>query len=444
MILRFIIFLIIFFAVLVIGKYLAKKQLMLTRQRPIMSSELSIILGLIFLIIVPYLLSGFFDLKLYAFIFGGLQTSVILSLVLMSVLGTKEPKKKLLSRFGLHSFETAINHPRIARVLMFWSLIVLIGYLIFLSYVYFTNPFGSQEAKKYIMVAALLWGFFLAIPTSIMLILSALISKNIDRDTRNYLFCSSFAGIIPSLIYVSIPFLFLGVEQDKIIFAVGGVKLTTFYMLLIAFMLYFVFSTVIPHAYGMQAHKRARIADYNDITNWLDKVIEAFRHPHHTNDVIDKITNIENELEREIHHYKDENPFIDVVIRIESSESQEVEFPSLIADSLRVIADSIGDARELDNRFVYYDFLETMRRDILELITAYKNIDSSLLLTYSANDMSIFGDKKHKYEEEMREITKQKWVGTVTISFIFSAILGALVGEYAISIANYLKTIISW
>lgn len=443
MILRFIIFLIIFFAVLVIAKYLLKKELMLIRQWPIMSSELSIISGLIFLIIGPYLLSGFFDLKLYAFIFGGVQASVILSLVLISVLGTKEPKEKLLSSFGAHSFEVGINHPIIARVVMFWPLIVLIGYLIFVSYVYFTNPFGSREAIKDIMVATLLWGF-LVIPTTIIPKLSALISKNIDRDTRNYLFCYSFAGIIPSLIYLSVPFLFLGVEHDKIIFAVGGVKLTTFYMLLIAFMLYFVFFTVIPHAYGMQAHKKARIADYNDITNWLDKVIEAFRHPHHTNDVIDKITNIENELEREIDHYKDENPFINVVIRIESSESQEVELPSSIADLLRVFTDFIRDAREMDRRFVYYDFLEKMRGDVLELITAYKNItDLSLLLAYSANDMSIFRDKKHKYEKEMREITKQRWVGTVTISFIFSAILGTLVGEYAISIANYLQTIIS-
>ena len=160
--------------------------------------------------------------------------------------------------------------------------------------------------------------------------------------------------------------------------------------------------------------------------------------------MIDKITNIENELEREIHHYKDEKPFIDVVIKIESSEFQEEEFPRLIADALRVIADSIGDARELDKRFVYYDFLEEMKRDILKLISAYKNIpDPSHLPTYIANDMSFFRDEKHKYEEEMREITEQKWVGTVTISFIFSAILGALVGEYAISIANYLKTIIS-
>jgi len=440
-ILRFIIFLIIFFAVFVIAQYLLK--LILTKQRPIMSSELSFILGLIFLISVPYLLSGFFDLKLYAFIFGGLQTSVILSLVLMSVLGTKEPKEKLLSRFGLHSFEMGLNHPIIGRVVTFWPLIVLIGYLIFVSYVYFTNPFGSQEAIKYIMVAALLWGFF-TIPASIVPVLSALISKNIDRDTRNYLFCSSFAGIIPSLIYLSIPFLFLGVEHDKIIFAVGGVKITTYYMLLIAFMLYFVFSTVIPHAYGMQAHKRARIADYNDITNWLDKLIDAFRHPHHTNDVIDKITNIENELEREIHHYKDENPFIDVVIRIESSESQEVELPSMIAYYRRVLADFIGDARELDKRFVYYDFLEKMKRDILGLITTYKNIpDPSFLIRDATNDISIFRDEKHKYEEKMREIKEQKWVGTVMISFIFNSILGALVVKYAISIANYLKTIIS-
>ena len=179
-----------------------------------------------------------------------------------------------------------------------------------------------------------------------------------------------------------------------------------------------------------------RIADYNDIINWLDKVIEAFRHPNHTNDVIDKITNIENELEREIDHYSDENPFIEdlIEIEIESSKSQEVELFSFY----------IEIARELDMRFVYDDFLEKMRKDILELITTYKNITNhSFLLTYSANDMSIYSDKKHKYEEKMREITEQKWVGVVMISFIFSAILGALIGEYVISIANYLKIIIS-
>ena len=303
MILRFIIFLIVcfaflivFFAVVGIMSYLIKEKI--RRHLPIMSIELPTIFGLIFLIIVPYLLSGFFNLKLYAFIFCGVQASIILSLVLMSVLGTTEPKKKLFSRSQLHTFEMTFYHPIITRVVTFWYAIVLIGYLIFVSYVYFTNPFGSQEAIKYIMVAALLEVFFAATPNSIAPILSALISKNIDRDTRNYLFCSSFAGIIQSFIYLSIPFLFLGVGQDKIIFAVGGVKLTTHYMLLIAFMLYFVCFTVIPYAYGREAHKRARIADYNDITNWLDKVIEVFRYPHHTNEVIDKITNIENELER--------------------------------------------------------------------------------------------------------------------------------------------------
>jgi hypothetical protein len=245
------------------------------------------------------------------------------------------------------------------------------------------------------------------------------------------------SGIIPSLIYLSIPFLILGVESDKIIFAVGGVKLTTFRMLLIAFMLYFVFFIVIPHAHGMRAYKRARIADYNNIISWLDRVMGAFTHPRHTDDVIDKLTNIENEFEREMDHYKDENPIIGVAIEIESSESHEVE-------SLGLTADAIRDFRELDRRFVYYDFLEEIRRDIRELITAYKNIsDPDLLPTYSTNDMTILLDKKHNFEEKMKEIKEKKWVGTAAIGFAFSAILGPLVGEYVISIASYLKTIIS-
>lgn len=424
MILRFILFLISIFAFFAISRVTSKR---VSLQRPIMSSELLIISGSIFIIIFPYLLSGFFDLKLYVFIFGGLQASVILSSVLIFVLGTKEPQKKLLSRFVLHYLEIVMNHPIIYLVTICWILIVLIGYFIFVSYVYFTNPFGSQEAIKPIMVATLLYGFLATTPLLIIFNLSALTSKNIDRDTRNYIFCYSFGGIVPPLIYLSIPFLFLGIEYDKIIFAVGGVKLTILYMLLIAFMLYFVFFTVIPQAYGMQAHKRARIADYNTIISWLDKVIEAFRHPR-LPDMIDKLTNIKNELEREIAHYKDENPWI------ESYESQEVESLGLTADVL-----------ELDKRFVYYDFLEKMRRDILNLINIeYKTVsDPYLLITYSTNDKDTFSKKKHNYEEEMRGIKEQKWVGTITISIIFSAILAALVGKYSISIANYLKTIIS-
>ena len=388
MIIRFIIFLIICFAFLLISGNLFKKLTILTRQWPIMSSELVIILGLIFLIIFPYLLSGFFDLKLYVFIFGGLQASVILSMVLISIIGTKEPKKKLLSMISMHSIELGANHPIFTFAFLLWALIVLIGYLIFVSTVYFTNPFGSQVAIKYIMLATLSYGFLASIPFLIPNILSQLTSKNIDNDTRNYVFCSMLSGIIPSLIYLSIPFLILGVESDKIIFAVGGVKLTTFRMLLIAFMLYFVFFIVIPHAHGMRAYKRARIADYNNIISWLDRVMGAFTHPRHTDDVIDKLTNIENEFEREMDHYKDENPIIGVAIEIESSESHEVE-------SLGLTADAIRDFRELDRRFVYYDFLEEIRRDIRELITAYKHIsDPDLLPTYSTNDMTILLDKK--------------------------------------------------
>jgi len=354
---------------------------------------------------IMWVLSGFFDLLLVVqFLIGGV-VMVSISIVLWSLSGF--PVKPWMDQLDLEiedfnrkcpRFSWLIRAVRIPAVLLFASMAVVFYFRFYLS-----TEILMVDFLKLSFVSIFLVGLFVTLPP----IWSAMISKNLDGMTREFLLIFQFGHLGVSGLYSGLILWIFGKGSFGHSVSLGDIKFPIYSLVIVMFL--FVLAIIIPYVSGSKRASRWKMALFDKERRWLDELLEVLDYPTPSL-YVPKFRKVLNEI-------KDDNMIScqdDKFDRIKSIYGEE--------------------ALRLDPHFRYRDFSIKLQEKIAEMITKFEELDDNE--ENIAEKARIYADAYRLRRNEIVEMIEREGQFKPKFWIALAIILTPVLGQILASMIN--------
>lgn len=218
------------------------------------SAELSNFLGLTAIFSFIFILSGYFDWRLVAAFFGAAQIGVVMSAVLGGLLGSSTSKWGARSAWA--GAEFAMKHTLLMVGIMGLAMLIVIAYPVAAGISYFGLSAGEVPTRIFQYTLSML--FLVGYPLVLFVLIGALVSENLDEETRTRFFINQLSTLVPNALWIALLFWSFGIAGDGQKLSVGSVPLELSPLLLGVLIGFFVLTVLIPYFIGAQRAKQWR------------------------------------------------------------------------------------------------------------------------------------------------------------------------------------------
>jgi hypothetical protein len=400
----------IFIVSLVIYLSLAIAGYRFSRRRMISNESVAFLTNVLGFLACIILLSGLFDDFKSATIFlaGGFLVAFATCVILASM-------SLPMATLGLRTFDAFDNFEKRcfapSRMIKAMSLMAIVSFALIFAFFYIRIGISTESEMLTFLRRAFAWIFIMcltvSLPSIMGSVMSALLSTNVNQDTRNVLLVIQFGYLGITAMLVSTVLWFWGLSQ-------GLLNASPIFLGIMAFLLVSTF--FFPYLSGWQREKKWRELLMKKQQIWIEEVLDILEVPtpalypsklQHLCDRIDEVGIV-----------CEETPTIKKTA-IFGQDNAPNRFEILYEE----------DIRRNDPCLSYKNFLKKLHENILECLTLFKSPEENVDLTETARAYAevyrIRKDEIAKKIVQERETKPLLWIG---LAFILTPILVAVLG----------------
>ena len=432
-ILFFITFIIIYILYQTLDAVRATKLLIKPKINIFLETVLDIIISNIFVFSLIFIIGRFINVQLVLISIIASSVGLILTIIVWNLIGS--PHKSFLEIGVWASSNIDIKYPWIRITISIYGAIMLIAHPVIIGINYF-----SLDSYEAIQLMALKYNsIFILINYIIFLpvFIGMLASDFIDEDSRARVFLNQFGGLIAHSLFISLLFWVFNTETSFSSFPVGNLNLVYSPKLLIILIgVLFVF-IVLPYFIGIQRARRLQNDFLASEASLLTKVINAIKFST-DKDLISNIEKIEKEIVDEYEKFIDSDKGVAKGIEYDKIEDKD-EIPA----KEKLVFQYYKIARQYDNRFKFYDFLNDTYSKIIQL---KESLDSEQICkkekTIQCNKcIEYFKSKEEdiiKNNGIKEKTTPTLWIGILVVLSPLTSQFLSEIGKYLIDILKNL------
>lgn len=401
----------VYFAVSGMSQTKQKQMLTSRRGSVFLSNQLTIVAGLIPLVAIPWILTGFFNKNFFLLILLAFEVSTILTLISFYVF--RLTPADIGKRFALWGGELGMKHPfSVFLPVMLLALAGLVAYLVFATYFYFAHSLRSQTAVKRILL--LNFALYLVGAFIVLIINTAqLASAHINDRTRRGLFFAQVTVALQTGLILTLYLALLGIGGERFMPASLNISaaysqyipigiLTALYLLIL----------VVPYFVGLENRRREEISLYGIHLDLVQKIIDVVGIP----DIhdVDQLKKLRDDFEQESDDWIEDEPIIkELAIKVEHPSSAEP-----LAEALEPLVAPYHTLKTEDLRFVRLTWIDAMKSKFTEMITQYEQYSGEAdrlpkHIAFAGPLVQYFRDQREGLEKKLKEAEERKVIAPV-------------------------------
>lgn len=420
-ILAFLGFLVVYVAWLWASNFLMKrvKQSILVNET-FWSAELSNLLGLAAIFSFIFILSGYFDWRLVAAFFVAAQIGVVMSAILGGLLGSATSKWGARSAWA--GAEFAMKHTLLMLGIMGLAMLIVIAYPVAAGISYFGLSVAEVPVPTRIFQYTLSMLFLVGYPLVLFVLIGALVSENLDEETRTRFFINQLSTLVPNALWIALLFWSFGIAGDGQKLSVGSVPLDLSPLLLGVLIGFFVLTVLIPYFIGAQRAKQWRTTLLEKQISWMGKVEDILESPA-SSVYLPKLAALQDSLDQEIAEFPRTDPMIAACIQIDQG---------VISQELEEMAPAYRLARDYDPRFRHLDWLRKMSEKIGEVRADLGKLVTEADMEKAASEWTNYlHPRKLELRKELGQAGKTRTAAVLMVSGFITPIFSGVLSEFA-------------
>lgn len=408
----------IFIAFLLLYSILASAGYLLYRRRKPPITAVMLFVNLLGFLAVVWIFSGLFDPALiWQILLVGLMMAIVAG-TLWSFLGLPRDPWKTQITLTLRDFER--RRALTSEVIKAIGFVAAIGYLILATFFYFGFKMDSEEAMAaflgWSLISITLTGLLVALPP----IMSALLSENLDRDSRDILqiILFSYLGIV--FFYLLLILWSFDIGGLCLHDMSGGISLNISPIFLGTAISLLLFAFVIPYISGwMRAKRHAEMLLEREIS-WIDRLLNVFEFPTPSL-YVSKLEDVLSDID------KDKT--------VSDPEDDETSLTTLRERDLHLV----------DPRLRYEAFLRDLQDRIVENINQFEELkeDEEELMGRARIYAQAYRIRKDEIERSIEKERNIKPKLLIILIFVLAPILTQIISKLSEAITESLPMLVS-
>lgn len=417
----FLIGLVVYYA---ISTYAQKKQMkiMSTKRGSVfLASQLTILGGLVPIVFIPWILTGFFSKSFTLAILVAFEVSALLLFAFYSLF--RITPRDVVNSFVIWGAELTLKYPRLMPLaLPLFGLMILVGYIGTASYIYFSNPLGSGSAVRGIlsvnMVLFLAGLLFVMIPTVLQIS-----SPAVSNSTRRALFVSQVATALQMGIIFTVYLGLMGIGTERLVpHSLPILSQYSQYIPMALLLAFYLVILIIPYFVGLESRRRKEILMCNVILDRIMRVVDAVGIPS-TQD-INQLTELRAEFKKETDAWVETEPIVALAAEIE-----EIDQTQTLDDSTQTLLGAYEDFKVQDPRLTNLKTIKALDKKLDEVIGEYGRLQplpntDQLHIDLGRALESHFRDQREYYESRIKAAEDMKVLAPVLARLV--AVVGAV------------------
>jgi len=444
----YLLFLIVFLIYFLLNTYLQAKQEKLGKSRVgrFIRNQAQILIGLFPIVVIPWILSGFFSRRFLFFVVAAFEISSLLTYVSYLVFKISPRAGALRANlwwaefFGIPSQPDPEQIPRLtfkelmrkgkpivlSLLLLMFLLLGLAAYFVIVSYLYFANPLHSETAVHKLVTlnfGLYLIGAVLGAATNFAQISSSQINDNMRRA----LFMTQAAYALQIGIIFTVYLGLMGVGGES--FLPRSVKLPPPFaqyvplvplLLLTAFYLVFL---IVPYSFGLAGRRRAQLSLYELVLKRIKTIIDAVgipgQHDH------EQLIQLRDEFREENEAWIENEPMVrDLALKVEQAGAT-----GTLSPNIQKLAEAYRAFKDQDLRYVRLAWAENLKDKFNEMIEEYGRFvgqptQTEMFIKLGSAYERFFRDEHQEYSQRMKETESRKVIAPVLARLV--GVLGAI------------------
>lgn len=385
------------------------------------TNQASIALGLIPLIVFPWVLTGFFSRSFFALALATSEASALLAALLFFLFRVTPELAAQAS--VVSTFNVSQKHPLLVILpLAIFGIATSVGYLVAITYLYYVRPAHSPQAIREIFMLNL--AIYLAgVVVQDAVVIGLISSPQVPDRARHALFFTVLINAIPMGVFLTV---FLGLirinPQTFEFFGMGELfkkwGMSRLYAPTLVLIGFFLITMLVPYAFGLERRRRREIENHEKMVEWIDKIVEAASIP--TAEHIERLKQLKNAVTRAISECADSEPIVAVAIQIEDAEAKNQE----LDDSLKILQQPYHALRSEDLRFSYFQSMRGLESKLDDIIQSYSGATDANRFQLGTNVAEQLRFQRQGYERKMEAAEKRNVVAPILR--IATTIVGAI------------------
>jgi len=247
------------------------------RLRKYTTSIVILSINLLGFLAIMWILSGLFDILLVGqFLIGGVLM-ILISSVLWCLSGF--PANPLMAQLVLEIEYFEKRCPRLSRTIRAVGLLAIIAFIPVATVFYFRFHLSTELSMvhflKIAFVSIFLVGLFVTLPP----ILAAMLSKNLDRGTRDLLLIFEFGHLGVSGLYLGLILWIFEIGSFDHSIPLGNIKFPISPQFLGIIMSLFLLAILIPYISGWKRASRWNVTLLEKERSWLEELLDVLDFP---------------------------------------------------------------------------------------------------------------------------------------------------------------------
>lgn len=365
-----------------------------------------------------FVLSGYFNARLLAVFFVASQIGVVLAAILGGLLGSATSKWGARGQWA--GGEYVVKHAPLTGGLFVLTTLTSIAYPVAAGISYFGLSAAELPVRifQYTLCILFLGGY----PLLLLFLISALVSENLDEETRTRYLVNQLGSVVFNALWVALVFWSFGIAGTGQKLSIGSVSLALSPLLIGVLIGSFVLTVLIPYLIGAQRAKQWRTTLLEKQQSWMVKLEDVLETPAGSL-YLPKLTTLQDSLDQEIAEFAASDPMIAYGIQIDQGDS-----PRAVKDI--VLAYQL--ARDLDPRFKHLDSLRQMSGKVREIRADLGKLATEPDLEKAAKEWTKYlHPRKEELNKELSHTRKTHTPALLIFSGTIVPIFSVVLSEFA-------------
>jgi hypothetical protein len=405
-----------------------------SRFRRFIGNQIQILLGLIPIVVIPWVLAGFFSRWFFLLVLAAFEVSSLLTNVSHHLFRIKPAESAMQARLWLAELFTPPDAPdteetkrdplRIIAYMRSRPFVLLFGVLVFLlivlcliayftvaSYIYFSNPVHSDLALRKILTLNLAL-YVIGALTAAILNMALLSSPQITDNARRALFLAQgvYALRIGIILTVYLGLVGIGGERFLPQSLTVPARFTQYIPLVLLSAFYLLF-LIVPYFLGLESRRRAQVSLYQLILKRIKMIVDVVGLPGRHDP--EQLAKLRDEFTLETEAWIESEPMVkDLAFKVEHPEGEE-----LTANAKKLVP-AYQALKDQDLRYVRFSWTEGFKAKIEEMIEEYTRFagqpnQTEMYVLLGGSYERFFRDEHREYEDKLKQADARKIVAPV-------------------------------
>jgi hypothetical protein len=418
----FLLALVVYYTVITYGQKKQMKIISSKRGSVFLASQVTILGGLVPILVIPWILTGFFSKSFTVAILLAFEVSALLLLAFYSLF--RITPREVVNSFVILGAELALKYPRLMpKLLPLFGLLVMVGYIGTASYIYFTYPRGSGSAVRGILsvnMALFLAGMlFVVIPTLLQIASSA-----VNNTTRRALFVSQAATALQMGVIFTVYLGLMGIGGERLVpRSLPTLSRYSQYIPMALLLALYLVIIIIPYFIGLESRRRKEILMYSFILSRITRVIDAVGIPSAQD--VNQLTELRTKFKQETDAWVETEPIVALGENIEKIDPADPD----LDDGSKTLLGAYADFKLQDPRLTNLSAIDALDNKLDEMIGEYGRLqplpnNDQLHIDLNNALERHFRDQQEHYANRIKAAEDMKVLAPVLARLV--AVVGAV------------------